>query len=47
MRLGYYITNWFGLVDSPDIVHDFSSKLSHRVSGFQFYGLLLQFLFAY
>lgn len=47
LRLGYYITNWFGLVDSPDIVHDFSNKLSHRVSDLSLDGLLLQALFAY
>ena len=46
-RLGYYITNWFGLVDSPDIVHDFSNKLSHRVSDLSLDGLLIQLLFTY
>ena len=47
VRLGYYITNWFGLVDSPDIVHDFTNKLSHRVSDLSLDGLLAQLIFAY
>lgn len=46
-RIGYYITNWFGMVDSPDIIHDFSNKLSHRTSDLSLDGLLVQLAFAY
>jgi hypothetical protein len=41
VRAGYELTNWFGLVDSPDIVHDFSNKLSHRTSDLSLDGLMV------
>ncbi len=47
LRLGYYITNWFGMVDSPDVVHDFSNKLSYRQSDLSLDGLLVQLLLSY
>lgn len=46
-RIGYEITNWFGLVDSPDFVHDFSNKPGRRVSDLSLDGLALQLQFSY
>jgi hypothetical protein len=39
VRVGYEIANWIGMVDSPDFVHDFTNKLSHRVSDLSLEGL--------
>jgi hypothetical protein len=41
-RIGYEMADWFGMVDSPDIVHDFSNKLSHRVSDLSLEGLAIR-----
>jgi hypothetical protein len=38
-RVAYEITNWFGLVDSPDFVHDFTNKLGRRESDLSLDGL--------
>lgn len=46
-RIGYEMVNWFGLVDSPDIVHDFSNKLSHRYSDLGLQGLVLRVQWTY
>jgi hypothetical protein len=43
-RLGYEITNWFGMVDSPDFIHDFTNKLGHRTGDLSLDGLRLQLL---
>lgn len=42
MRVGYEIIDWFGLVDSPDFVHDFTNKLSHRTSDLSLDGLSVE-----
>src|SRR5262249_51529843 len=42
VRVGYEITNWIGMVDSPDFVHDFTNKLSRRVSDLSLDGLSAQ-----
>jgi hypothetical protein len=47
LQLGYEITNWFGLVDSSDIVHDFSNKPSHRVSDLSLEGLNVRLEYDY
>jgi hypothetical protein len=41
-RLGYEMSNWFGLVDSPDFVDDVSNKLGHRLSDLGLSGMALQ-----
>ncbi len=41
-RLGYQMVDWYGLVDSPDIVHDFSNKLDHRTGDVSLDGLNLR-----
>lgn len=41
-RIGYEMSNWFGLVDSPDFVHDFTNKLSHRVGDLSLDGLTVR-----
>lgn len=46
-RVGYEIINWFGLVDSPDFVHDFTNKYSRRVSDLSLDGLAAQLEFAF
>jgi hypothetical protein len=45
-RLGYEMTNWFGMVDSPDIVHEFN-KLSRRTSDLSLDGLAIELQFTY
>ncbi|MFN4258782.1 MAG: Lpg1974 family pore-forming outer membrane protein [Gemmataceae bacterium] len=42
-RAGYELTNWFGLVDSPDFVHDYTNKLGARTGDLSFQGLAAQF----
>lgn len=37
--VGYEFTNYFGLVDSPDFVHDYTNKLSYRTSDLSLDGL--------
>ncbi|MBL8792633.1 MAG: hypothetical protein JNM56_01880, partial [Planctomycetia bacterium] len=47
-RVGYELTNWIGLVDSPDLVYDaFSSKPSRRTSDLSIDGLSLEVQFTY
>lgn len=46
-RIGYEIANWFGLVDSPDFVHDFTNKLGRRVSDLSLDGLAVQLQMAF
>lgn len=46
-RVGYEITNWFGMVDSPDFVHDFTNKFSRRVSDLSLDGLVARLTVAY
>ncbi|MBY0526749.1 MAG: hypothetical protein K2R98_25380 [Gemmataceae bacterium] len=46
-RVGYQMTNWYGLVDSPDFVHDFTNKYSRRVSDLSLDGLNVQIEFDY
>ncbi len=38
-RVGYELTNWFGLVDSPDFIHDYTNKLGHRIGDLSLDGL--------
>jgi hypothetical protein len=45
--VGYEMTDWVNLVDSPDIVHDFSNKLSHRVSDLSLEGLTVRLSVGY
>lgn len=40
-RVGYELTNWFGLVDSPDLVHELN-KLSRRTSDLSIDGLAIE-----
>jgi hypothetical protein len=47
VRIGYEVVNWFGLVDSPDFVHDFSNKLSHRTSDLGLDGLSVKVQWTY
>ena len=43
VRVGYEISNWFGLVDSPDFVDDVhQGKVAHRVSDLSLDGLDLR-----
>jgi hypothetical protein len=46
-RVGYEMINWFGLVDSPDFVHDFSNKLSYRTSDLSLDGLMVELGFEF
>jgi hypothetical protein len=46
-RVGYEMINWFGLVDSPDMVHDFSNKLDHRYSDLGLQGMVVQVQWTY
>jgi hypothetical protein len=46
-QVGYEMTDWIGLVDSPDIVHDFSNKLSHRVGDLSLDGLAVRLAVGY
>jgi hypothetical protein len=41
-RLGYEISDWIGLVDSPDFVHDYTNKLSHRTGDVSLDGLTFE-----
>jgi len=46
--LGYEMTNWFGLVNSPDIVSDFpGNKLSYRTGDLSLDGLRVGFQYDY
>lgn len=47
IRVGYELVNWFGLIDSPDIVHDFSNKTSRRLSDLGLEGMIAQFDFTF
>jgi hypothetical protein len=42
VRVGYEITDWFGMVDSPDFVHDYTNKLSYRTSDLSLDGLAVE-----
>jgi len=46
-RIGYEMSNWMGMVDSPDFVHDYTNKLSHRVSDLSLNGLAVRLEYAY
>jgi hypothetical protein len=41
-RLGYEITDWVGLIDSPDFVSDVTNKLSHRTGDLSLDGVKFQ-----
>lgn len=45
-RVGYELTNWFGLVDSPDLVHELN-KPSRRISDLSIDGLAIEVRFVY
>jgi hypothetical protein len=45
-RVGYEMTNWFGMVDSPDLVHELN-KPTRRLSDLSIDGLALEVLFTY
>jgi hypothetical protein len=45
--LGYEMTNWFGLVDSPDFAHDFANKLTYRTGDLSLDGLRVGFQYDY
>lgn len=47
IRVGYELVNWFGLIDSPDFVHDFSNKASRRLGDLGLEGLIAQFDFTF
>ncbi len=42
LRVGYEMVNWFGLIDSPDFVHDYTNKLSRRTSDLSLDGLAVE-----
>jgi hypothetical protein len=45
--VGYEMVNWFGMVDSPEIIHDIANKLSYRVGDFSLDGLRVGLQFDY
>ena len=46
-RIGYEIVDWIGLADSPDLIHDFTNKLGHRVGDVSLDGLDVRFEYEY
>jgi Legionella pneumophila major outer membrane protein precursor len=46
-QIGYEMSNWFGMVDSPDFVNDVTNKLSYRTGDLSLDGLRVVLQFDY